>query len=81
MFQKAPYNLSDILVMRVVAMSIKILREFFNSEVAVFVLINFHKDFTEYHDFFLRQLRSNVVEHQHLKLCHTVNTYVKDILL
>ena len=49
--------------MRIVAMSLEVLRELLDGKVAVFVLINFHKDFTQYHDFFLRQLRSNVVEH------------------
>ncbi len=58
-------------------MSLEVLRELLDGKVAVFVLINFHKDFTQYHDFFLRQLRSNVVEHQHLKLHQNSYTCIK----
>lgn len=43
--------------------------------MAVFVLVNLHKDLAQSHDVLLRKLRSYVIQHQHLKLYDKTCTF------
>ena len=42
--------------------------QFLDSQVAVLVLVDFHEDLAKRHDVLLRQLRGDVIQHQHLEL-------------
>lgn len=41
----------------------------------VFVLVDFHEDLAERHDVLLRKLRSDVIQHQYLKLHQDLCTF------
>lgn len=43
--------------------------------MAVFVLVDFHEDLAQSHDVLLRQLRSYVIQHQHLELSGSRGTF------